>query len=204
MSDDCCDSKGLEKLHRTQSKTLWIVLLINGVMFFVELASGIYAQSLALIGDSLDMLGDFLAYGVSLYVIHRGANAKIKAAQFKAVLILLAGLGVFGQAVYRVVDRQIPDFEVMGIVGSIVLIANLFCLYLLTKHKNDDINFKSVWLCSRNDIIANVSVLLAAGVVFVTNSPWPDLIVGMGILFVFFRSALFILREAKNSGANSA
>lgn len=202
MADSCCDTKNVEILHRSQSKTLWIVLLINGLMFFVEFFSGIYAQSLALVGDSLDMLGDFLSYSVSLYVIHKGLGAKLKASRFKAALIVLAGVGVFAQAIYRMLNQELPDATIMGGVGSLALIMNLICLYLLTKHRNDDLNFKSVWLCSRNDIIANVSVLIAAGAVMLFNSHWPDVIVGLAILIFFVRSASFIFSEAKRQSSD--
>lgn len=202
MSKSCCDSNNLEVLHKSQSRTLWIVLAINGVMFFVEFFSGVYAQSLALIGDSLDMLGDFLSYSVSLYVIHKGLGSKIKASRFKAALIVLAGVGVFAQAIYRLLNQELPDVTIMGGVGSLALIMNLICLYLLTKHRNDDLNFKSVWLCSRNDIIANVSVLFAAGAVMLFNSHWPDVIVGLAILIFFVRSAAFIFSEAKRQSSD--
>jgi len=99
----------------------------------------------------------------------------------------------------RFILREIPDVEIMSVVALVALAANVFCLVLLTKHRNDDLNFKSVWICSRNDIVANVSVLLASGAVLLTQSVWPDLIVGVGILIFFYRSGFVILREARHA-----
>lgn len=199
MSSSCCDNKAedLKNLAQRQAKVLWAVLAINLTMFFAEMFYGIISESTALIGDSLDMLGDALAYGSSIYVVNLGLSSKIKASRFKAYLMIVLGIIVSIRAIYRVAYQVIPETEVMTIVGSIALVANLLCLFLLTKHKDDDINFSSVWVCSRNDIIANTSVLAAAGLVFYFNSSWPDLIVGFGITYLFLRSALGILEEAK-------
>lgn len=199
MADSCCNRKeeDLKLLAKRQAKVLWIVLGINLVMFFVEFSAGIFYQSLALTGDSLDMFGDALAYGSSLYVVNRGLAAKAKASQFKAVLMVVLGLAFGIQAAYRVFFEANPNPTAMGVIGVIALGLNLVCLALLTRHKSDDINFTSVWLCSRNDIIANVSVLVAAGFVALTDTKWPDLIVGVGIAFLFLRSAFFILKESK-------
>ena len=200
MADSCCQKKGddLKLLAKRQANVLWIVLGINLTMFFVEFAAGIYYQSLALTGDSLDMFGDALAYGSSLYVVSKGISAKARASQFKAVLMIVLGIAFGINAAYRVFFEANPNPTAMGIIGVIALGLNLVCLALLTRHKSDDINFTSVWLCSRNDIIANTSVLVAAGLVAITGTKWPDLIVGGAIAFLFLRSAFFILKESKS------
>lgn len=198
MSDHCCQKKSaeLERLTKRQSKVLWTVLGINIVMFVVELLSGIRSYSLALTGDSLDMLGDAIAYGSSLYVIHKGRKAQAKSALLKGCIMFASAIAVFSRATYQVFFNRTPELEVMSAIGVIALAANLFCLFLLTRHRNDNINMSSVWLCSRNDIIANTSVLLAAGLVFLTKSPLPDIAVGLLLTFIFAQSAGKVLRQS--------
>lgn len=196
---DCCNDKTceIEALRDRQSSILKIVLAINAVMFLIELTAGLLAGSVSLIADSLDMLGDALVYGFSIYVVARGARMKAKAALLKGGIMAAFGLFVFGQAVYKMVVPLVPVFEAIGIIGVLALAANSLCLLLLWRHRADDINMSSVWLCSRNDIIANVSVLCAAVGVWLTGSGWPDILVGLGLAALFLRSALFVLRSAK-------
>ena len=195
---DCCNDKAceIEALRDRQSSILKIVLSINAVMFFVELIAGLLAGSVSLIADSLDMLGDALVYGFSIYVVARGVRMKAKAALLKGGIMAAFGLFVFGQALYKMILPQVPVFETIGIIGLLGLVANSLCLLLLWRHRADDINMSSVWLCSRNDIIANVSVLCAAVGVWLTGSGWPDILVGLGITTLFLRSAVFVLRGA--------
>jgi len=195
---DCCNDKAceIEALRDRQSSTLKIVLGINAVMFIVELTAGLISGSVSLLADSLDMLGDALVYGFSIYVVARGARMKAIAAMFKGGIMAAFGLFVFGQAVYKVVFPQVPVFEAIGAIGLLALAANSICFVLLWRHRADDINMSSVWLCSRNDIVANVSVLFAAAGVWLTDSGWPDILVGLALAALFLRSALFVLRGA--------
>lgn len=195
---DCCNDKAceIEALRNRQSSTLKIVLGINTVMFFVELTAGLVAGSVSLIGDSLDMLGDALVYGFSIYVVARGTRMKAKATLLKGGIMAAFGLFVFGQAIYKIIVPHVPVFETIGAIGLLALAANSMCLVLLWRHRADDINMGSVWLCSRNDIIANVSVLFAAVGVWLTNSGWPDILVGLALAVLFLRSAVFVLRGA--------
>lgn len=195
---DCCNDKACEidALRSRQSSTLKIVLAINAVMFVVELTAGLIGHSVSLVADSLDMLGDALVYGFSLYVVARGAAMKARAALLKGGIMAAFGLFVLGQAIYRIVFPQLPVYEAIGIVGLLALAANGACFFLLWRHRADDINMSSVWLCSRNDIIANTSVLFAAAGVWITHSGWPDILVGLALAALFLRSALFVLREA--------
>ena len=195
---DCCNDKAceIEALRDRQSSTLKIVLGINAVMFFVELTAGLLAGSVSLIADSLDMLGDALVYGFSIYVVARGARMKAKAAFLKGGIMAAFGLFVFGQAMYKIIIPHIPVFETIGVIGVLALAANSLCLFLLWRHRADDINMSSVWLCSRNDIIANVSVLFAGVGVWLTGSGWPDILVGLGLAALFLRSAVFVLGGA--------
>lgn len=196
---DCCQSKAcdLEKLRKDQSKVLWIVLAINATMFVVEFGGGLVARSLALTGDSLDMLGDAIAYGSSLYVINKGSKAKAMSASLKGGIMIASAVAVLGQAIWKSISQVPPEVTLMTGVTLLALLANITCLVLLTRHRSDDINMSSVWVCSRNDLIANTSVLAAAGLVALTKSHWPDLIVGLGITALFLKSGLGVLAGAR-------
>ncbi|MEM9005597.1 MAG: cation transporter [Cyanobacteria bacterium P01_F01_bin.86] len=198
MADHCCQHKeaALVKLKQRQARVLWMVLAINLAMFAVEFGAGLRAESLSLTGDSLDMLGDALVYGTSLYVIHRSAKAQAGAALLKGVIMFGFAIAVFTRAVYQFVAGAAPTAEIMGVVGLLALVANLICLLLLTRHRQDNLNMSSVWLCSRNDIVANTSVLVAAGLVLLTQSPMPDLLVGLLLTIVFARSAGTVLTQS--------
>lgn len=197
--DNCCSDKAcaVERLREGQATTLRLVLAANAAMFVVELVSGLLAGSVALLADSLDMLGDALVYGFSLYVVARGPIWKARAAVAKAAVMGLFSVFVFGQLMYKLAYPQLPAVETMGVVGVLALAVNGVCFALLWRHRAQDINMRSVWLCSRNDLIANVSVLLAAWAVWLTLSPWPDIVVGALICAVFLRSAILVAREAR-------
>jgi Co/Zn/Cd efflux system component len=197
--DDCCIEKScaVEQLRERQTATLRLVLVVNAGMFVVELVAGLLAGSVALLADSLDMLGDALVYGFSLYVIGHGATWKVRAAVAKAAVMGLFGAFVLAQIVYKLLYPHLPMFEAMGLVGVLALAANGVCFALLWRHRAEDINMRSVWLCSRNDLVANASVLLSAWTVWATVSPWPDIAVGSLICAVFLRSAFLVSREAR-------
>lgn len=194
---DCCDkSSELEVLRERQSGTLKIVLAINAVMFIVIVAAALYADSSALLADSLDNLGDALTYGLSLWAVHLGLRMKARVAFFKGLLILLAALAVLAQIGYKLIYPSVPLFEVMGVFSLLALSANSVCLALLWRHKTEDINMSSVWECSRNDIVANISVFVAAAGVWVTEANWPDLVVASFLAVFFLRSASRVLSSA--------
>ncbi len=195
---DCCNDKAceIEALRNRQSSILKTALGINAVMFIVELTAGLIGGSVSLLADSLDMLGDALVYGFSIYVVARGARMKAMAALFKGGIMAAFGLFVLGQAIYKILFPHVPAFEAIGGIGLLALAANSFCFVLLWRHRADDINMSSVWLCSRNDIMANVAVLFAAVGVWLTHSGWPDILVGLALAALFLRSALFVLRGA--------
>jgi len=196
MTECCTESAcALEKLQARQSKTLKAVLAINVGMFLVELIAGLAAASTALLGDSLDMLGDALVYGFSFYVVSRSDAWKAISALIKGGIMALFGLYVVGHAFHKFLNPVTPQFETIGLIGLLALVANAICLVLLSRHRADDVNMRSVWLCSRNDIIANVSVLIAALGVWLTNDGWPDLLVGVGIAALFLRSASHVLKD---------
>ena len=199
MAEHCCQHKAkeLEKLQQRQSKVLWIILVINAVMFVVEFSGGIKAASLSLTGDSLDMLGDALVYGCSLYVIKKGKKAQARSAILKGGIMFLTAIAVFARATYQLFAQTVPTVQLMGEIGILALVANLICFLLLIRHRNDNINMSSVWLCSRNDIIANTSVLLTAGLVLLTGSFLPDFMLGLLLTVVFAKSAGKVLTQAR-------
>ena len=143
------------------------------------------------------MLGDAIAYGATLYVLNLGIIAKARSAALKAWIILLSAASIVVASVYRTIFVEVPSFETMTAIGVLALSANLVCLALLYRYRKTDINMESVWLCSRNDIIANTSVLAAAGLVRFTGRPWPDLIVGVALAVLFTKSAVHIFSQSK-------
>lgn len=199
MGANCCHNKqsDLEKKAVQHKNVLWIVLIINAVMFLVEMAFGILADSVAIVGDSLDMLGDSITYASSIMVVGMSIRKKARVAELKGWIMLILGLSILAQAVYRMVQASTPDHGIMAMIGLAALIANGTCLFLLTRHRDDDINMKSVWICSRNDIIANFSVLIAAGLVMWSGSFWPDLIIGLGLTVLFTHSAYQVITESR-------
>ena len=196
--DACCEQKAeeIKTLRGEHRKVLVVVLVINVVLFVVEAGAGLLAHSTALLADSLDMLGDSLVYGFSLYVLWRNAEWRATAAVLKGIVMAAFGVGVLAEAVYKVSAAVVPVAETMGIIGLLVLLGNGFCFLLLFRHRSDDLNMRSTWLCSRNDIIANLSVLLAAAGVRIFDSGWPDILVGAAIAGLFLRSASTVLQES--------
>ena len=196
--DACCDTKAeeLNTLRDKHRKVLILVLAINAVLFIVEAIAGFLAHSTALLADSLDMFGDSLVYGFTLYVLWRSAESKAIAAMLKGAIMAVFGFGVLIEAVYKMLAGVVPAAETMGIIGLLVLLGNGLCFLLLFQHRSDDLNMRSTWLCSRNDIIANAGVLLAAGGVAYFNSLWPDVVVGLVIAVLFLRTAFDVLRES--------
>ena len=193
----CCDVDcSLDQMLKQQRGTLRIVLAINALMFLVIAGASYYSRSSALLADSLDNLGDALTYGLSLYAVFKGTAVKAKVALFKGVLIFLAALVVIVQVAYRLFYPGVPVFEVMGIFSLAGLAANSVCLFLLWRHRHEDVNMSSVWECSRNDIASNISVFVAAGTVWLTGSGWPDIVVALGLSLLLIRSAIRVISSA--------
>lgn len=178
-------------------KMLWIVLFLNAAMFFLELWQGMKADSTALIADSMDFFSDSLSYIITLYVIQRHIHIRAKAALIKASFMLLLGAGALLQGIFNLIYDTTPNYETMGLVGTLALIINIISAMLLYNSRGRDSNMHSVWLCSRNDIIANLMILCAAFFVYTTNSMVPDLLVALGIAWLEGHSALKIIHHAK-------
>jgi Co/Zn/Cd efflux system component len=195
--DDCCASKSgeLERLARQkdQRRVLNIVLVVNAAMFVLEFGAGLIAGSASLMADAVDMLGDAMVYGLSLYALDRGARWQASAALAKGGFILLFGLGVLVEIGVKISTGVPPSSPLMLTFGALALVANLACLSLLWRFRKQDVNMSSTFECSRNDVIANVGVLFAAAGVALFNSPWPDIIIAAMIAALFLRSAFNVL-----------
>jgi Co/Zn/Cd efflux system component len=196
MSGCCNDSCAIDALRQRQRGTLRIVLGVNAIMFLVIALAALYGKSTALLADSLDNLGDALTYALSLYAVSRGTAVKARVALFKGGLIFLAACAVATQVAYKVFVPSVPIFEVMGAFSLLGLVANSFCLYLLWRHRQEDVNMSSVWECSRNDIASNLSVFVAAGAVWLTGSGWPDILVALGLVCLLMRSSIRVISSA--------
>ena len=200
MADDCCSSKGveLEKLARQadQRRVLVIVLAVNLTMFFAEFGAGLIAGSSALMADATDMLADAFVFGLSLYAIARSDRWKAGVAAFKGALILVLGLGILVNVVVKIQSGVPPSSTLMLVFGGLALVANVVCLGLLWRFRRQDVNMASTWECSRNDVISNIGVLAAAGLVAATSSPWPDILIGLAMAVVVLRSAVRVLGDS--------
>jgi cation diffusion facilitator family transporter len=194
---DCCEM--IADVPARQRRVLQVVLYINAAMFLVEFGAGLLAGSTALLADSVDMLGDALVYGFSLYVVSRGSVWQARASLLKGTVMAVFGLGVLLEAIQKIVRGIVPAAGLMGGIGLIALAANVVCLFLLWRRRGDDINMRSAWLCSRNDVMADVGVLIAAGGVALTGSAWPDIAVGLLIATMFVTSAISIVGEARRA-----
>jgi Co/Zn/Cd efflux system component len=194
--DECCE---VREIPGAQRRVLQIVLVINVAMFLGESVAGLLAHSTALFADSVDMLGDAIVYGFSLYVIGRGTVWQARAALLKGLIMAAFGVGVVVQVAVKIIHGLTPTVEVMGAVGVLAFAANLLCLGLLWRRRDDDINMRSAWVCSRNDVIGNAGVLVAAAAVAVTGSPWPDIMIGLLVAVVFGRSSLQVIRAASRA-----
>lgn len=193
----CCGHEArFDGVSADYKRRLWIVIALNAAMFAVEMAAGQLARSQALQADALDFLGDALTYGISLAVIGASLRVRSNAALLKAVSLLVMGLWVFGSTLWRVFYAAVPEAQIMGVVGVMALAANLASVALLVRYKDGDANVRSVWLCSRNDAIGNVAVMLAALGVWGTATGWPDLIVAAVMAALFLSSAFQIIRQA--------
>lgn len=196
MSGCCNNDCSLDGRQERQRTTLQIVLGINAVMFLVIVVAAWFANSSALLADSLDNLGDAITYGLSLYAVTKGASTKAKVALFKGVLIFLAACIVAGQVIYKLFVPSLPVFELMGAFSLLGLLANGTCLFLLWRHRHEDVNMNSVWECSRNDIASNLSVFVAAGAVWLSGSAWPDTVVALGLVWLLLRSGARVISSA--------
>jgi Co/Zn/Cd efflux system component len=196
MSACCGSDKNFEGVSDSYKRILLWIIAINGIMFLVEMAAGIGAQSQALQADALDFLGDTLTYTASLWVIGKALTIRSNVSMLKGVSLLLMAAWVFASTLYRVIYMGEPNAYTMGGIAVTAFVANLVSVLLLLKYKDGDSNVRSVWLCSRNDAIGNIVVLAAASGVWASGSAWPDLAVALVLASLFLSSAWQILSLA--------
>ncbi|WP_293392991.1 cation transporter [Nevskia sp.] len=199
MAAHCCESSipTNAPIPPRYRRVLWIALVVNLAMFFVEVGSGWSAGSVSLLADAVDFFGDAGNYALSLFVLSMGLAARARTAMFKGLTMAVYGCYVLGQAVWNGFYGLVPEASTMGLIGSLALIANLSVAALLYAYREGDANMRSVWLCSRNDAIGNLAILLAAVGVFGTGTAWPDLAVAavMGVLGL--TAATQVMRQAR-------
>lgn len=201
MSADCCShdtpkSNQIVDLPRYR-RILWIALLVNLLMFLVELAAGYHAGSVSLLADAIDFAGDAANYAVSLAVLAAALPWRSRAAQLKAVFMMGFGVFVLGRAAWATWQGGTPDAMTMGAVGALALVANVGVAWMLYAFREGDANMRSVWLCSRNDAIGNLAVMAAALGVAGSGTPWPDLLVAVVMASLALTGGWAVLRQAK-------
>lgn len=194
MTDCGCE---IELEGREQTRVLVILLAINAVMFVVELSAGIIAQSAGLLADSLDMLADATVYGIALYGVGRAAAVKVRAAFVSGIFQIALALTIATDVVRRFVFGNDPESLVILVIGSIALLANVVCLTLIARHRNGEIHMRASWIFSKNDVIANIGVILGGALGYAFGSYLPDLIVGALIVLVVLRGGIAIVNDAR-------
>jgi len=187
-----CSDCSIEASDAVQASTLRLLLIINATMFACELAVGILADSTGVLADSLDMLADALVYGVSLYAVGKAVAAKVTAARLSGFLQIVIALAMMADILRRVFTDSEPVSWLMIAVSVAALAANVICLRLITKHRDEGVHMRASWLFSRNDVLANLGVISAAFLVALTGSRWPDLAIGFFITLIVLRGGVCI------------
>lgn len=199
MGASCCnhDHEPSNSPDPKYRRILWIALIINALMFVIEFIFSQKANSVSLLADSIDFLGDAANYGISLYVLAMSMQVRAKASLIKAASMGLFGIGVLAHAVWNAITGVLPDAQTMSLIGVLALVANLSVAFLLYAYRNGDSNMRSVWLCTRNDALGNIAVVLAAIGVFGTGSGWPDLIVAAIMATLALTAAYQVIKQAR-------
>lgn len=199
MTDECCRDgcAGSTAVSNRFRKILWLALLINVIMFSVELWGGLGAGSVSLMADAMDFLGDAANYAISLSVLSLGLLWRARTALLKGIVMGGFGLFVLGGALWSFLAGIVPEPHTMGIIGIIALLANVLVATLLYAFREGEANMRSVWLCSRNDAIGNLAVIFAAIGVFGTGSAWPDLLVACLMASLGLSAAVHIIKTAR-------
>lgn len=194
MSDCGCH---VETQDGSERRTLQIALGLNAAMFVIGLAAGIFAESTGLIADAFDMLSDAAAYGIALLAVGRTQHYKRLAAKLNGTLILILGIGVLCDVVRRAYVGSEPVSSVMLIVTAMSLAVNTIVLRMLHRFRNGEVHLRATWICTRADVVANLAVLVSAGLVIATQSRYPDLIVGGLIGLYIIKESIEILRDSR-------
>lgn len=196
MGAHCCSHDSPPQPDPKYRRILWIALVVNALMFVVEIIFSQRANSVSLLADSIDFLGDAANYAISLWVLAMSVQVRAKASLLKATFMALFGIGVLTHAIWNAITGVIPDAQTMTLIGFLALVANVAVAWLLYAYRNGDSNMRSVWLCSRNDALGNIAVILAAVGVFGTGTAWPDLIVAVIMALLALTAARQIIRQA--------
>lgn len=197
MTDTCCENQiDVAALHTRERRVLKVVLAINAATFLMMVFAATVSGSSSLLSGALDNLGDALTYILSLMVVGASGVAKARVALFKGLLIFVAAIAVAIQIGWRIANPATPIFEAMGLAALINLGANAACLWLLMPYRVGDVNMSSAWECSRNDVWEGFAVCAAALAVWVVDSGWPDLAIAVGLLALFLRSSVRVIRAA--------
>ncbi|MBN8521626.1 MAG: cation transporter [Alphaproteobacteria bacterium] len=203
MGAHCGHDIGFDGSDPKFRTALIVVILINFLMFGIEMMAGHISGSQALMADALDFFADGITYTISLIVIGMALRIRSLAALAKGISLLLMGLWVMGSTLYEVFLVETPKAEIMGLIGFMALLANIASVLILMRWRDGDANVRSVWLCSRNDAIGNVAVMLAAIGVFGTGTGWPDLLVAGIMAFLFISSSIKIIKQSGAEIENS-
>lgn len=198
MSSRCCDSgRSTPAVNPRFRKALWVALAINLVMFVVEIISGLRSGSVALLADAIDFAGDAANYGITLVVLSMGLVWRSRAAMVKGLSMLMFGVFVLGRAGWAIYTGVVPEPLTMGVIGALALVANVVVALMLYAFREGDSNMRSVWLCSRNDALGNIAVMIAAASVFGTGSGWPDFIVALFMAGLALSAGWSVVRQAR-------
>ena len=192
--DDCASNQ--EHLSKKYRRILWICLVANAVMFFVQTISSMAAASASLLANSADFLSDAINYGITLFVIASSDTSKRRASTIKGISLAATGLWAAFETLHRTVNQKIPEADIMGWVSLAALVVNVFCALLIYKYREGDINMRSVWICSRNDALGNIAVMIAAAGVFATTTVWPDVLVAAILAWLALHGAYQILSQS--------
>ena len=188
----------VEIKDQSQRQVLYWLLGINATMFVIEMGIGLFADSTALIADSLDMLADAVVYGIALYAIGKSLLHKANAARISGFFQMALGLLIIIDIVRRSIYGSEPVSGLMMAMGAVAVVANVLCLVIIRKQKNEEVHMRASWIFSANDVIANLGVIFAGVLVFWLDSRWPDLVIGVIVSCVVLRGAKMILEDAKN------
>jgi Co/Zn/Cd efflux system component len=192
-----CDC-GVEIKNNEQSRILITLLGINALMFFIEITLGIFSESAALIADSLDMLADATVYGIGLYAVGRTSRVKIKAAHLSGVFQIILGTSVIFDVLRRLIWGSDPESFLIISIGIMALVANVICLRLISKHRDGEVHMRASWIFSKNDVIANLGIIISGGLVYLLDSRFPDLIIGIIISIIVIHGGIQIIKVANN------
>lgn len=192
-----CDCE-VEIRNKDQSRVLIFLLSINAFMFLVEITLGILSESTALIADSLDMLADATVYGIGLYAVGRPLSAKIRAAHISALSEIMLGALVIVEVCRRFIWGSDPESLFMIAVGIAALVANVICLLLIAKHREGEVHMRASWIFSKNDVIANLGIIIGGLLVYILDSRYPDLLIGLAISIIVIRGGIQIFKDASN------